>query len=405
LHFDTDSANLGFRFPNTHHQPRYQLPELGGNRGVISQKNKRSGPEHLDPGCLGERTRGGFNQYAFYFGEAARLSGQRPEPSCGDEVADLVRGHEDVWRETMNIILVSGRLAKARSITLSWRQAALLAGGFAAAVVSLAAGLYYVTLRLAADHDVPYLRSLLVSVQAERHERTDSYLRENLNAMAVKLGEMQAQLMRLDTLGERLAKVAGFKPQDLLFGEVPGRGGALAAAPQYDLSLGELTRQLEWLTRQLDDRGDKLGILESSLTLDSARKKLVPTMLPVQGGWYSSNYGWRIDPFTGQRAFHEGIDVIAGEGTPVVAAAGGVVVYADFHPQYGNMIEIDHGNDLVSRYAHASKRLVKVGDLVLRGAPIAEVGRTGRATGTHLHFEVRQRGAPVNPAQFLRLPG
>ena len=117
-------------------------------------------------------------------------------------------------------------------------------------------------------------------------------------------------------------------------------------------------------------------------------------MLPVQGGWYSSNYGWRIDPFNGQRAFHEGIDVIAEQGTPVHAAAGGVVVYADFHPQYGNMIEIDHGNDLITRYAHASKRLVKVGDLVLRGGKIAEVGSTGRATGTHLHFEVRQRGAP-----------
>ena len=128
-------------------------------------------------------------------------------------------------------------------------------------------------------------------------------------------------------------------------------------------------------------------------------------MLPVQGGWYSSNYGWRIDPFNGQRAFHDGIDVIAEQGTPVHAAAGGVVVYSDFHPQYGNMIEIDHGNDLITRYAHASQRLVKVGDLVLRGGKIAEVGRTGRATGTHLHFEVRQRGAPVNPAQFVRLPG
>jgi murein DD-endopeptidase MepM/ murein hydrolase activator NlpD len=128
-------------------------------------------------------------------------------------------------------------------------------------------------------------------------------------------------------------------------------------------------------------------------------------MLPVQGGWYSSNYGWRIDPFSGQRAFHEGIDVIAGEGTPVQSAAGGVVVYSDFHPQYGNMIEIDHGNDLITRYAHLSQRLAKVGDLVLRGGKIAEVGKTGRATGTHLHFEVRQRGGPVNPAQFLRLPG
>jgi murein DD-endopeptidase MepM/ murein hydrolase activator NlpD len=305
----------------------------------------------------------------------------------------------------MNIILVSGRLAKAKTITLSWPYLGLLAGGVIAAVITLAAMLHFAILRFATERDSPHLSSWLFSAQQRQHEKSDSYLRENLNAMAVKLGEMQAQLMRLDTLGERLAKVAGFKPQDLMFGEVPGRGGALSTLPQYDLSLGELTRQLERLTHQLDDRGDKLGILESSITFDNARKKLIPTMLPVQGGWYSSNYGWRIDPFTGQRAFHDGIDVIAEQGTPVHAAAGGVVVYSDFHPQYGNMIEIDHGNDLISRYAHASQRLVKVGDLVLRGGKIAEVGKTGRATGTHLHFEVRQRGVPVNPAQFVRLPG
>ena len=305
----------------------------------------------------------------------------------------------------MNIILVSERLAKARTITLGLPQLALLGLGLALSLVTLAAAMNYVMLRFAADLNVPYLHTMLLSAQHEQHEKTQFYLRENLNAMAVKLGQMQAQLVRLDTLGERLAKLAGFKPQDLVFGELPGRGGAISSLPSQDLSLGDFTQQLDSLTRQVDDRGDKLGILESLFTIDSAKKKLIPTMLPVEGGWYSSNYGWRIDPFTGQRAFHEGIDVMAEQGIAIHAAAGGVVVYSDFHPQYGNMIEIDHGNDLVSRYAHASVRLVKVGDVVLRGVKIGEVGRTGRATGTHLHFEVRQRGAPVNPTQFLRLPG
>jgi murein DD-endopeptidase MepM/ murein hydrolase activator NlpD len=305
----------------------------------------------------------------------------------------------------MNIILVSGKLAKARTITIGAPQIGLAGLGLAIGVITLAAAMNYVMLRFAADLHVPYLQTLLLSAQQEQHERAQSYLRENLNAMAVRLGQMQAQLLRLDTLGERLAKLAGFKPQDLVFNEPPARGGAPSALPSQDLSLGDFTRQLDVLTRQVDDRGDKLGILESLFTFDSAKKKLVPTMLPIEGGWYSSNYGWRIDPFNGQRAFHEGLDVIAQTGTAIHAAAGGVVVYSDFHPQYGNMIEIDHGNDLVSRYAHASKRLVKVGDVVLRGAKIAEVGSTGRATGSHLHFEVRQRGAPTNPAQFLRLPG
>jgi murein DD-endopeptidase MepM/ murein hydrolase activator NlpD len=190
-----------------------------------------------------------------------------------------------------------------------------------------------------------------------------------------------------------------------MFGEVPGQGGAMPALSAPGLSLGDMTQQLELLTRQLDDRGDKLGILESLFRLDRAKQQFVPTMMPVEGGWYSSNYGWRIDPFTGQRAFHEGIDFMAEQGTAIRAAAGGVVAYSDFHPQYGNMIEIDHGNGLITRYAHASKREVKVGDVVLRGASIAKVGKTGRATGTHLHFEVRRRGAPQDPTRFLQLPG
>jgi murein DD-endopeptidase MepM/ murein hydrolase activator NlpD len=304
----------------------------------------------------------------------------------------------------MNIILVSERLAKARTITLGLPQLVLLGIGAFLVIVTLAGALHYLTLRFAAQFNLPYLHGGFLASQQRHEELTQSYLRENLNAMAIRLGQMQAQLLRLDTVGERLARIAGFKPQDLMFDQVPGRGGADSMLSGQDLSFGDFARQLDLLTRLVDDRGDKLGVLESLFTLDSAKKKLIPTMRPVEGGWYSSNYGWRIDPFNGQRAFHEGIDFMAEQGTAVLAAAGGVVVYSDFHPQYGNMIEIDHGNDTITRYAHASKRLVRVGDIVVRGAKIAEVGKTGRATGTHLHFEVRQRGAPQNPTQFLRLP-
>lgn len=305
----------------------------------------------------------------------------------------------------MNIILVSEKLAKARTITLGLPHFVFLGFGAVVTVVTLAALLHYMTLRFAAELNLPRLQSLLLYTQPDQPEKTESYLRDNLNAMAVRLGQMQAQLLRLDTLGDRLARLAGFRPQDLMFDQIPGRGGALSTLPNEDLSLGDFARQIDLLTKQLDERGDTLGVLESLFTLDSARKKLIPTMVPVEGGWYSSNYGWRIDPFNGQRAFHEGIDFMAEQGTPVKAAAGGVVVYSEFHPQYGNMIEIDHGNELITRYAHAARRLVKVGDVVQRGANIAEVGKTGRATGTHLHFEVRQRGAPQNPTQLLRLPG
>jgi murein DD-endopeptidase MepM/ murein hydrolase activator NlpD len=306
----------------------------------------------------------------------------------------------------MDIILVSDRLAKARTFSITLPQLALLALVGIGCVIALTTTLNYVVLRYALDLKLPYVQNVLGAASHEDSRRADTYVRENVNAMAVRLGQMQAELLRLDTLGERLAKLAGFRPQDLMFGQTPGQGGALPASkPMQDLSLSELKQQLEALSQQVEDRGDKLAALESLFTLDNARKKLVPSMPPVRAEWRSSSYGWRIDPFTGQRAFHEGIDFMAEMGAPIHAAAGGVVVFSDFHPQYGNMVEIDHGNGLVSRYAHASRRLVKAGDVVLSGAKIAEVGRTGRATGTHLHFEVRLHGVPQNPSQFLRQPG
>ena len=305
----------------------------------------------------------------------------------------------------MNIILVSGKLSRARTITLTGAHLAWTAAGICAVVVALAVALQFLTLQFAARVNHPALNALIQAAGQEQHVREETYLRDSLNAMATRLGQMQAQLLRLDTLGERLAKIAGFKSQELMFDQVPGRGGATSSLPTYDLSLPELARQVDTLTRQLEDRTEKLGLLDSILTIDGARKKLMPSALPVEGGWYSSNFGWRIDPFTGMRAFHEGVDFMAEPGTPVTAAAGGVVIFSDYHPQYGNMIEIDHGNELVTRYAHASKRMVRVGDVVLRGTRIAEVGNTGRSTGTHLHFEVRHRGTPQNPARFLRLPG
>jgi len=146
-----------------------------------------------------------------------------------------------------------------------------------------------------------------------------------------------------------------------------------------------------------------LAALETLLQQDRLRKKMLNTIQPVNSGWYSSNFGWRLDPFTGKSAMHEGVDYVVPQGTPIHAAASGIVVYADMHPQFGNLVEIDHGNDILTRYAHASRILVKVGQMVKRGQKIAEVGSTGRSTGAHLHFEVRIRGLAQNPNRFLRL--
>ena len=302
----------------------------------------------------------------------------------------------------MNIILVSGNLGKVRTLTVTGSQLTLAGVGVLLTLALAVAAVQWFWLRHAGHFTGPSVQSLMASVAEEPQRQSEPQLRESLNAMAVRLGQMQAQLLRLDSLGERLARLSGFKPQDFLFDQIPGRGGGLSSTPAQDLTIPELTRQLDDLAERLDDRFDKLGVLESVLMQDRVSKKMLPSVLPVENGWYSSNFGWRIDPFTGRNSFHEGVDFFAEKGTPILAAAGGIVVFSDRHPEYGNMIEIDHGNDLVTRYAHASKLGARVGEVVLRGQRIGEVGSTGRSTGSHLHFEIRHKGVAQNPGRFLQ---
>ena len=302
----------------------------------------------------------------------------------------------------MQVILISSRLAKARSVSLSLRHVLLTASLGLVMVVGLAGALYWLSLRFAADLKIPLVHELVLAAQKNESERSREFMQQNLNAMAVKIGEMQAQLTRLDALGERLSSMAGIRPQEFRFSETPGLGGAASTTmPPQNLTLSQFTEKVSLLSRQMESRTDMLGMLEAQLFEQAVKKKAMPTMMPVSTPYNASSFGYRIDPFTGQQAMHEGIDFITDVGTPVLAAAGGIVQFAGFHPQYGNMIDIDHGNDLVTRYAHLSKVLVKEGDLLQRGRRIAESGTTGRSTGPHLHFEVRFRGAAQNPTKFL----
>lgn len=302
----------------------------------------------------------------------------------------------------MQIILISDRLARARSLSLSLPHLVLTT--FAAVLLILAgtAALYWLTLRYAGEARVPALERMLLAANEAEAARGRAFVQQNLNAMAVKLGEMQAQLTRLDALGERLSSVAGLRPQEFRMSEAPGLGGAAPTLlPPQNLSFAEFSDQLSSLARNVETRSDMLGVLEAQLFEQAVKKRLLPTMMPVRAPYNASTFGRRVDPFTGQWAMHEGVDFVAEAGTPIVAAAGGVVVFAGRHPQYGYMVDLDHGNDLVTRYAHASKLFVKEGDLVQRGHKIAAVGSTGRSTGPHLHFEVRYRGAAQNPTKFL----
>jgi len=307
----------------------------------------------------------------------------------------------------LHIILVSSRSARSHSFTVSRAQFALAACGVFSAALVLAMVLNYFSLRYAVANDHPLVRPLVAALKAEESQRVQAYVRDGLRAMAGKMGELQARLARLDALGSRLSKSAGLKGEDFAFDvAVPGRGGADVDAPQREWSLRQIGAELDRLTGHVEDRSDKLQFLESAIVEQSAQALITPGKSPILGvAYFSSSYGWRVDPFTGLNTFHEGMDFPAHTGEPILAAGGGVVVYADRHPQYGNMVEIDHGNDLVTRYAHASKLIAKVGDVVLQGSKIAEVGNTGRSTGPHLHFEVRHRGVAQNPARFLRRPG
>lgn len=302
----------------------------------------------------------------------------------------------------MQIILISDRLARTRSVTLAARH--LVASGLLAILTMLAgsAGMYWFTLRYAVELPLPAFQKLVLAAQEAEAERSRAFVQQNLDAMAVKLGEMQAQLTRLDALGERLTSVAGIR--DIKFSSAPGLGGATTTTmPPQNLSLGEFNEKLLALSRQLENRNDMLSVLEAQLFEQALRKKMMPTMLPVAAPYNASAFGRRIDPFTGQMAMHEGIDFLAEMGSDVSAAAAGVVQFAGFHPQYGYMVDIDHGNDLVTRYAHLSKLFVKEGDVVQRGRRIALSGSTGRSTGPHLHFEVRFRGVAQDPAKFLKI--
>lgn len=303
----------------------------------------------------------------------------------------------------MNIILVSSQLAKARSVTLTKVHLLVLVVLGLALFIGAVLMTQYAIVRLQPGSISNELRLWLASAQQDEQQKQQAYLRESLDTMAQRLGQMQAQLLRLDTLGARLAKISGMKPQEFSFDQMPAQGGPyMPVAQQSGLSLDNMNQQLATLSTLLGDRSDKLVALETLLMQNTLSKRLLPSVAPITEGWYSSNFGWRIDPFTGKNAMHEGVDYMVQAGTPVYASAGGVVVYADYHPQYGNMVEIDHGNDIVTRYAHASRLLTKVGVVVRRGQMIARVGSTGRSTGNHLHFEVRYKGLAQNPVRFLQ---
>ena len=297
----------------------------------------------------------------------------------------------------MQVIITDAWLAKSRAVYFSGPRLLLAAVLAALTLMLAAAALYHWVFLKGAREGWPVVGALVKLVVKDESEQRDRFMRENIDVMAKRLGEMQAKMVQLEALSERVSGLAGVNSGE--FKKIPGSGGALIGG--HSLSLQELQATLNDLHQLTDQRVDLLTVMESRLFDQKIKKLMVPTQEPVAGGSQGSAFGWRIDPMNGRSALHTGLDFPSDVGTPILAAAGGVVVTQEYHLAYGNMVEVDHGNNLVTRYAHASKVLVKKGDLVKRGQKIAEVGSTGRSTGPHLHFEVLVDGTYQDPQKFL----
>ncbi len=239
-----------------------------------------------------------------------------------------------------------------------------------------------------------------IKQQRMEWEETQKKTRDHLNAMALKLGQMQSHILRLNALGERLTKMGKLDAEEFDFKKTPPRGGLDRGIDKY-AELSELVDDMESLSRVIEDREIKLSLMEDLIMNSDLQKEVQPSGYPVRGGYISSKYGERTDPFTGAKSFHDGVDLAGKVGTNITAAASGIVIFSGKKHGYGKVIKIHHGNGIVTLYAHNDDLLAEVGDYVTKGQKIATVGSTGRSTGPHLHFEVQLNGKTVDPEKYL----
>ena len=231
--------------------------------------------------------------------------------------------------------------------------------------------------------------------------------KRKLEAMTRKLAEIQARVTRLDALGMHLTVLAGLDEGEFDFTAVSAIGGPAVdgqelAAPALAVMPDEFEEELELLSVTLDDRDTQLDVLAGLLFDAEAQAEAIPSGRPVASGWLSSHFGYRNDPFTGKKTWHQGVDFAGKDGTEVIAVASGVVSWSGNRHGYGNMVEVAHGDGLLTRYAHNDENLVEVGDLIRKGETLALMGNTGRSTGPHVHFEVFKHGRAVDPSSYIR---
>ncbi len=305
----------------------------------------------------------------------------------------------------MNVIVFSKRLGRARQIELGGPRMLAMAAG---ATVLLFAGLLLVGFQLGRSDSLSspgsqvgeWSRKLEDQKLQVAEARRD--LQERLDALAGRVGQMNAHVIRLDALGRRLTEMAHLDKGEFNFDSPPAVGGPEGLVEGAMVASPDLSSMLDDLSHQIKDRERQLSVLESLISTRNLNRQIVPGGRPVLQGWISSYFGQRADPFNGHQAIHRGIDFAAPAGSQVVAVAAGVVTYSKERFGYGRTVEINHGNGYVTRYGHNQRVLVSVGDTIQKGQPIALIGSTGRSTGPHLHFEVLKEGRAVDPMRFVR---
>ncbi len=238
--------------------------------------------------------------------------------------------------------------------------------------------------------------------QAEELAKLQGEAQRSLQAMTLNLAEIQARMTRLDALGEHLTAMADLQDGEFDFSQPPALGGPIGTEFSTQFDSFDLSTELARLDRQLSDREQQLGVLDSLLSNRNLDEQAWLSGRPVEKGWVSSPYGMRTDPFTGKPSMHEGVDLAGKEGDNVIAIAGGVVTYTGEQSGYGYLVEISHGDGFVTRYAHNKQNLVAPGDVVRKGEPVARMGSTGRSSGAHVDFEVYKHGRPVDPSSYIR---
>jgi murein DD-endopeptidase MepM/ murein hydrolase activator NlpD len=302
----------------------------------------------------------------------------------------------------MNIIFISNREGKARSVTLNnWAKVLL-----SVCLLGLpVCGGVYLGMQFGDDKSdlassIELMKRELANQQAEL-ESGRAEARQKVEALTLKLAAMQARLVRIDALGERLTDIASLDDGEFDFGQQSATGG-----PEEEqvgvFEHGDLERLYAQLESQLASRESQLNILESLIVDRKLKQQSAVTGRPIHKGWMSSRYGYRTDPFNGRKAWHNGVDFAGKSGADIIAVASGVVTWSGEKNGYGQMVELDHGEGYITRYAHNKKNLVNVGDTVKKGAVIGLMGSSGRSTGPHVHFEVYKNGRSVDPASYIR---